>query len=127
MARILIQWNTIDQLQSGGAGNSIPLLGKHLYFVLEPDNSSSVDRWNWLTLESVRITPMSFQQPDDSSKHQSDHGEDEKSRGGGCAVFVVLREPAAAAEPAECALDDPAPRPDDEPFGGVGAFDDFER
>ena len=40
---------------------------------------------------------MSFQQPDDSSKHQSDHGEDQEGRGGACAVFVVLREPAAAA------------------------------
>ena len=45
---------------------------------------------------------------------------------GRCEVFPVLGEPAATIEPGDRALDNPSLRFDDEAFGAVAAFDDFD-
>ena len=76
--------------------------------------------------EPVLIIPTLLQRPDNSSEHQSDQGHDEESGSGARAVLVVLGEPSAAPQPAERALDDPAPGQHDEAFHRVGSLDDLE-
>lgn len=64
--------------------------------------------------------------PCDSAQHEADHGESQEGQGYPRKVLEVLGEAAAAPQPSEGALDDPALGQHLEPLGGVGAFDDFQ-
>ena len=54
----------------------------------------------------------------------SDHRDENPSRGAGFGGFVIAHQPAVVHEPAEGAFHDPAAGQDMEAFLGIGAFDD---
>lgn len=62
----------------------------------------------------------------DPSDHETDGSEFNEGESGSREIFKILCEPAAAAQPCECALDDPAARQNLEPRGVIGAFDNFD-
>ena len=64
--------------------------------------------------------------PSQASEHDADHCKaDEGSDGAGISLEVA-RQAAVSSDPCQCPLDDPALRQDDEAFGLIGSFDDFE-
>src|ERR687894_623939 len=60
-----------------------------------------------------------------ASQHEADHGQADEGCGFAGVALVVSGEPAAAADPSEGALDDPALREDDEAVP-VAAADDLK-
>lgn len=62
----------------------------------------------------------------ESGEHESNHRELDEGDGYGGEVLVISDQAPAAEQPRERALDDPAPRHDDEAGPTIGSFDDLD-
>ena len=75
---------------------------------------------------SLRVRPKTSWGITELSEHEADRGEAEEGERIVVAVFPVLGETAAAIEPADSTLDEPALWLDGEAFGAVATFDDVD-
>src|SRR3979490_3345939 len=74
----------------------------------------------------VRVCPGRLGGVAELSQHQADGSETQEGKRLAVEIFPILGQPAAAVQPGDGTLDDPAFGQDEEAFGLVGALDDLD-
>ncbi len=76
--------------------------------------------------ESLRVRPRSLSRIAELSCHEADGGKLQEGQRVAGPVFKILGKTSAAVQPGKRTLNHPAARENDEPLGGVRAFDDLD-